>query len=109
MSTAQQGVWYLLVQADGSAFNNCTAAKVSVSSTADIDDLRDAVKLKNANDLSTVDARNLKVFNNKNELDGKSIDVEALVTQMGLSKDEALLILVPESRVSGREQGIFFY
>jgi len=110
MSSGQQ-IWYLLVLADGSAFNNSTADIVSVPHDALIVHLRKAIKKENANDLATVDARNLKVFKNKVDLSGEPIDEEMLVSDLdvndrgceaGKKKKDALLVVVPESRVSSR-------
>ena len=111
MSIGQRQIWYSLVQADGAPFNNSTADIVSVPHDALIVHLRDAVKAKNANDLATVDARNLKVFKNKVDLSGEPIDEEMLVSaldvndrgcEVGKKKKDALLVLVPESHISSR-------
>eukprot|EP00158_Paraphelidium_tribonemae_P009932 Partr_v1_DN29002_c1_g4_i6_m58976 putative crinkler (CRN) family protein len=104
MSSSQQlQIWYLLVQADGSAFKNSSADKVYVPSTADIADLRKAIKAENANKLANVDSSDLKVFKNKAELDAsKPLGNSLAVEMMGHSEGEALLVLVPESRVSSR-------
>ena len=98
-------IWYLLVLADGSAFNNSSAARVSAPTDAIIDDLRKAIKAENANKLANVDASDLKVFKNKAELSGEPVDEETLVGDLGeegKKKKDALLVLVPESRVSSR-------
>ena len=111
MSSSQEQIWYLLVLADGTPFKNCTPAKVPVSSTADIDDLRNAVKLKNRNKLGKVDSSDLKVFKIEDELNedpiltvlqiekavkGEWLKNSRAVTALGQSEENPLLVLVPE-------------
>jgi hypothetical protein len=108
-SSQQRQMWYSLVQADGAAFKNSTVDKVSVQSTGDIADLRDAVQLKNAaNKLAKVDASDLKVFKiykGQDDSENEPLDEETPVSglgEAGQKKKDALLVLVPESRVSSR-------
>ena len=72
MASNELRIWYQLVDASGNAFKNATADKVSVPSDAD----RKAVKAENTNDLAYVDASDLKVFKNKDELSGEPLDEE---------------------------------
>ncbi|KAI3630238.1 hypothetical protein MIR68_011673 [Amoeboaphelidium protococcarum] len=105
MSSNQQRMWYFLVQADGTPFSNSTADKVYVKSTDDIADLRKAVKAENAAILPNVDSSDLKVFRSKADLTGLPLGEETPVSDLGEAgkkKKSALLILVPDSRVSSR-------
>ena len=101
MSSNELRIWYLLVDTSGNAFKNATADKVSVPSDADIADFRKAVKAENVNKLAGVAAQ-LKVFKNKDALSSEPLDEETPVSGIGESekrKKDALLVLVPESRV----------
>ena len=55
-------IWYLLVDDHGKSFKNSSAAKVEVQDDADVADFKDAVYLKNSNDLSHCSAARLRVF-----------------------------------------------
>ena len=105
-------IWYLLVDTSGNAFKNATTDKMSVPSGADIADLRDAVKVKNDAILPNVVAAQLKVFKNKDALSSEPLDEETPVSgigEAGKRKKDALLVLVPESRVSSQAQGMFLF
>jgi hypothetical protein len=96
---SQLRIWYSLVQADGKPFSNSTVASVLVPSSAIVDDLRKAVKAENVNDLAKVDARRLKVFKDKEDLNGEPLDEEFLASDLGEAgkrKKGALLVLVPD-------------
>ena len=66
MSSPSSLVWFLLLNsATGEPYKGTSASKVSVSSSADLDDFRDAVKAKHSNKLSTFDDADLLVYKNK--------------------------------------------
>ena len=70
-------IWFLLVDsANGEPYKGTSAAKVSVSSSADVDDFRDAVKAKHSNSLSSVDAGALKVYKNKAAFDKRNASLD---------------------------------
>ncbi|KAI3654048.1 hypothetical protein MP228_000767 [Amoeboaphelidium protococcarum] len=104
MSSDQQRIWYSLVQADGTPFGNSTAATVRMSINQIIDDLRKAVKAENEAILPNVVASQLKLFKSKADLTGEPMDVETPVSGLGEAgkRKTALLVLIPESRVSSR-------
>ena len=75
------------------------AHKVSVPSSADVDDLRKAVKLENPNKLAVVDGSNLAVFRNAAHFSARDtegpLEEDAELGVMGKSKKDALIVLVP--------------
>ncbi|KAI9088765.1 hypothetical protein DFS34DRAFT_698492 [Phlyctochytrium arcticum] len=96
-------IWFQLTTANGKRV--ATVTSVSVSETSNVDNLRDAVKGKCANDLEKVDANQLLVYASKSELDD---DIAANKTLTGLKPgkkvdtlgdtddDHPILIVVPE-------------
>jgi hypothetical protein len=109
MSSDLRQIWYSLVQSDGTAFKGSTAATVELLPGALIDHLRRAVKAENAaNKLAKVDASDLRVFKvykGENHLENELLDEELPVSvlgEAGKKKKDAVLVLVPESRVSSR-------
>lgn len=73
-------VWFLLVDsATGQPYKGTTADKVAVSSTADVADFRDAVKAKYSNKLSSVDAGELLVYENKTAFDKRNLENEKVL------------------------------
>jgi hypothetical protein len=106
-------VWFLLFDsATGQLVEGTTADKVSVASPADVADFRKAVKAECFNKLSSVDAADLLVYQNKDAFekrnaavdDGKEAPLEEdyLIDGLGTSKKEALVVVVPSSRSSSR-------
>ena len=66
-------VWFKLVDSvTGEAYKRVTADKVRLPSSADVADLRDAVKVKYNNKLSSVDAGELIVYKNKAAFDKRN-------------------------------------
>ena len=113
MSSDQQSssslIWFLLLDsATGEPYKRTTADKVSVSSSADVADFRDAVKVKHSNKLSSVDASQLLVYKNKasfdkrNSQNGKEepLEVDSLVDGLGETEEEALIVAVQVSDAS---------
>lgn len=60
--SSPESVWVLLVDSSGAPYKATSASKVSVPSSADVDDFRKAVKAVHANKLSSVDAADLRVY-----------------------------------------------
>ncbi|KAJ3194121.1 hypothetical protein HDU67_004850, partial [Dinochytrium kinnereticum] len=85
---------------------------VSVGSSADVDDFREAVKAKNPNKLSFVDASDLIVYKNKATFDKRNaaideekeepLEEDSLIDGLGASKKEAVVVVVPLSGSSSR-------
>ncbi|KAJ3214469.1 hypothetical protein HDU67_001654 [Dinochytrium kinnereticum] len=108
-------VWFLLVDsASGLPYKGTTADKVSVASSADVADFRKAIKAKNSNMLSSVDADELLVYKNKSSFDkrnaavdeGKEEPLNSSCPLDGLGETEEekdmLVVVVPSSRSSSR-------
>ena len=92
-------VWYQLVDGTtGKSYRNSTPDKVTVDSDADIGDFRDAVKVKNADDLLRgISPSLLKVFKNIADLNsGTSLMSSLRVSGMGNSEGDALLVMAPQ-------------
>jgi hypothetical protein len=91
-------VWYLLVNADGSPFEGTGPDKVELSASTDIANFRDAVKKKNTRKLAMVDASDLKVYLNKDELGGDQLGASKALNSIGdagKTEGNALLVVVP--------------
>ena len=96
-------IYYKLVLSSGASYKGSTIDAVPVKSDGNIIHLRDAVKLKNPNDLAHVDSRRLTVYASKADLDNK-IPITRLSTPLkGLGKDEdsAVLVVVPDDVQQG--------
>ncbi len=73
MSSSSPLVWFHLYDAaTGLPYKGTSCDKVSVSSSADVADFRDAVHAKNSNKLSSLDAADLLVFRNKDAFDKRN-------------------------------------
>ncbi len=93
-------IWVVLINAtDGKAYKGINASKVSVATSADVDDLRRAVKAEFANALSSVDAATLTPYKNKAAFDAKNAPLTSSrsVAGLGKSEDEAVVMVVPAS------------
>ena len=89
-------IWYLLVNPDGTPFQDSTADNVFLLPSSIITDFRKAVKAENANKLANVDSSDLKVFKNMDELKEKnSLRNSSQVNGLGVLENDALLVLVP--------------
>ena len=78
--------------------------KVSINSKADVDDFLEAVKAKNSNKLSAIDASDLQVYRNKASFDQLKNAQEQgegplksshLMADLGTTEEEALAVVVP--------------
>ena len=95
-------IWFQLVESDGQPYKGSSANSLSLNPSAVVDELRLAVVNKNPNILSSVDASQLKIYKNKTAFDTKekTLEDDCLVSGLGLSDKEALVVLVPTPTVS---------
>ena len=78
--------------------------KVRLSPDADVDDFRDAVKVRNGDGLlKGISPAELTVYENKTAYDRKETHMEedATVSGLGESKKNALAVVVPNSKLQG--------
>ena len=89
-------IWYLLVDSHGAVYKDSSAAKVTLDDTADVDDLRKAIKNENPNKLSTIDSSDLKIYQTKEDFEGnKHIDrLSTTVENFGKDEGNAVYVLV---------------
>ena len=106
-------IWFLLFDsATGKPYKGTSATKVKVHSLADIDDLRDAVKAKCPNKLSSVDSGDLLVYKTKAAFDKRNAAVDEgneeplksslSLDGLGTTEEEALVVVVPSSAATKR-------
>jgi hypothetical protein len=95
-------IWFQHVDSDGQPYEGSSASSLSLNPSAAVDELRQAVLNKNPNILSSVDASQLKIYKNKTAFDTKenTLEDDCLVSGLGLSDKEALVVLVPTPIVS---------
>ena len=94
--------WYQLWKEDGTSMGSIT--KVRLSPDADVDDFRDAVKVRNGDGLlKGISPAELTVYENKTAYDRKETHMEedATVSGLGESKKNALAVVVPNSKLQG--------
>ena len=73
-------IWFHLYDsANGLPYKKTTATKVSVPIGSDIDQFRKAVKAECSNKLSSIDAGDLLVFQNKQSFDKRDAAVEKVI------------------------------
>ena len=93
----QTEIWLLLVDRTGQPLSQTSYTKVTFNCVPDVDKFRKAVKTECPNSLSSVDSNCLKVFRNmdsfKNNED--SLDEEMKLFGFGMSKKDALIVVVP--------------
>jgi hypothetical protein len=110
-------VWFLLLEsATGKPYKGTSADKVAVSSPADVADFRKAVKAEHSNKLSSFDAADLLVYQNKAAFDKRNaavdegmeepLEEDSFINGYGASKKEALVVVVPSSRRSTSESSL---
>ena len=79
-SKEESKIWFHLYDsANGLPYKGTTADKVSVPVGSDITEFRDAVKVKCSNKLSSIDANDLLVFQNKQSFDKRDAAVEKVI------------------------------
>ncbi len=88
---------YLLTDVNGRPYKNTSFDFISLPSKTRVADFRDAVKGKNSNKLSFVDASDLKVFKNKESFDAGEEPLKAYGDLKGLgeSEENALIVVAP--------------
>ena len=93
--------WFRLVGPDGQPYRESDASSISLSSSAVVDQFRDAVIRRSSNLLSSFDACQLKVFKNKFAFDKTSdtekqfLEADSLISGLGTSTGDALIVMVP--------------
>ncbi|KAI8891820.1 hypothetical protein BC833DRAFT_433748 [Globomyces pollinis-pini] len=94
-------IWFQLVDFDGKPYKRTTVAKVTLLCSADVDDLRNAVKAQCPNTLASVDAGILLVYENKMAFNQRNalspfLALESVFREPGFNRgDSPLIILVP--------------
>jgi hypothetical protein len=112
--SASPFVWFLLLDAaSGQSYMGTSAAKVSISSTADVDDFRKAVLDDNSAMLTGICRSQLSVYANKDAFDKRNattdeekaepLEEDSLIGGLGSSKKEALVVLIPSTRSFSRD------
>jgi hypothetical protein len=102
--------WFQLVDSAGQPYQEVVVASVSISSTSVVDQFRDAVKHKFADShLRGVPPTALQVYRNKIAFDNRNslaeakqdpMDTEAILTDFGESKKDAIYVVVPQGMIS---------
>ena len=97
-------IWFHLYDAGtGQPYKGTSVDAVSCSPGSIVLQFRKAVKAEHSNKLSSVDAADLLVFKNKAVFDNRNADKgqeepleeDSLITGLGTSKKEALIVVVP--------------
>jgi hypothetical protein len=101
--------WLQLVDSgSGQPFMGSSADAVSLPDGSFVFQFRDAAKAKNSNKLSSVDSSDLVVYKNKAAFDKRNdgerkedpLEEDSLMDGLGMSKKEALIVVVPSSGMS---------
>ena len=109
--SSRRPIWFQLIDSEtGEPYKSEGASKVKVSSSADVDDFRNKVKKKDTKDneaavLTPFKSSQLVVYKNKAAFDKRNADVgkeeplveDTLVTDLGKSRNEALIVVVPQT------------
>ena len=110
-------VWYLLLDStNGQPYKGTSASTVSLPSDHVIDQLRDAVKAENSNNLSGVDPLNLIVYKNRASFDQRNVETgkeepleeDSMIADLGSLKKDALIVVVPVSLSTSKQYTKFF-
>ena len=64
--------WVQLVDSSGASYKESSTTKITLDDAADVDDLRDAVKLKHPHKLAHIDSDLLTVYATRADLDNKN-------------------------------------
>ena len=106
MSSAEH-VWFLLVDSSGGPFEDTRADKVSLPSSSDVADFRDAVHVKydKPGYLKDIPAGVLTVYRDAAHFSAREtegpLEEDSELGVMGKSKKDALIVLVPSPSPSG--------
>ncbi len=89
-------IWFLLVGSNGQPYRQVDVTKVSLSTCADVDDFKNAVKAKCPNTLASVASSQLRVFKNKSAFDDGEdpLEEDSIVTHLG-HPHQVLIVVVP--------------
>ena len=100
IGSPQRPVWFQLADS-ATGKNPSSADKVTISSSADIADFRDAVKAENTNKLSSVNAADLLVYKNMTAFEKRNVGENPLdsILSIGVlgSKEDMLVVVVPSA------------
>ena len=115
-------IWFLLFDSvTGEPYKGTTAEKVCVSTSADVADFRDAVQLKydKPNYLKEIPSGALLVYKNKTAFEKRNAAVDegkeaplkedSPIDGLGLSKKDALIVVVPSTIQRSYTQSSFPY
>ena len=104
MSHKQQAplIWFRLVDSNGQSYQGRSVSSVSLPPASVVNGFRQAVIDANPNLLSSWDAAQLKIYKSKTAFDGKEefMEDDCLVSGIGKSDKEALVVLVPTPTIS---------
>ncbi|KAL3895517.1 MAG: hypothetical protein SGCHY_004652, partial [Lobulomycetales sp.] len=92
-------IYYRLVLSSGASYKDSSVDRVSVNANGDIIHLRDAVKLKNHNKLSSIDASQLTVYATRADLldiNVQPLEVDVVVSGLGKTIDSSVFVVVPD-------------
>ncbi|GMF31609.1 unnamed protein product [Phytophthora lilii] len=88
--------WFQLVDVRGEAFNSTTPAKAPVKDNDDVEDFRTAVKTKCSNNLASVDASDLIVYESQAAFAAEQpLELDAKIGERGRNLRNLLLVKVP--------------
>jgi hypothetical protein len=99
-------IWFQLYDSStGEPYKRTSASKIYVSSSADVDDFRDAVKAKYEQPtyLKDIPAGSLFVYKNKSAFVGgneESLKPSCLLDGFGITEEDALIVVVPSETSS---------
>jgi hypothetical protein len=102
-NTTNLRIWIKLTDSAGNPYDNVHPTRVTILSNADLDDIRDAVKAKFANKLSSVDSAELCLYQNQPALDANiQLDDGCKFSDLSLgrSMNDALIVVVPSLPVA---------
>ncbi|KAJ3214347.1 hypothetical protein HK099_006907 [Clydaea vesicula] len=94
-------VWFQLVDSEGNPYNHLKSTTVIVGPDTDVDDLKSLIKEELSNNLSHVDAGQLKIYESVDKLSENPINESTLVLKLDNSVD--LVVVVPD-RVTDERQ-----
>jgi hypothetical protein len=95
-------VWFILVDSDGQPYEDTAAGKVVVDPKADIPVLRKAIQVECTGLLDNISHLRFKIYQNRDVFDtkGKPLREDSTIAGLGISMDDALVILIPSTQKS---------
>ncbi|KAJ3207466.1 hypothetical protein HK099_000264, partial [Clydaea vesicula] len=88
-------VWFQLVDSEGNPYNKTSPVNVLVQQDTNINVLRKLIKVDYSNNLSHVDAVDLKIYESVDNLEKDPIALDAPVTGLGNTLATKLFVVVP--------------